>query len=182
MSTLSSSTITIFASLTLVGDILAVILIILLVGKFLLPKNKTIQKINHVISQNYIATILVVSAVATMGSLTFSEVLGFLPCKLCWFQRITMYPLVVLSFIALITNDMKVRKYILPLAVIGFLVSGYHILLQLFPNVLQCSDEVIKCSSKQVAQFGYITIPVMSFTAFLLIILFCLSVFEKRRK
>jgi len=174
MSPFTSLVISVLATIVLFGQIIGIgLLKILLFGK-LMPKNKLLNKITKHVSQNYIALIFIVSAIATMGSLTLSEVLGFVPCKLCWFQRIAMYPITVMSFIALIKNDNEVKKYILPISVIGFLIAGYHILVQLFPTILECSDEVAKCSAVDFAQYGFITIPVMAFTAFALIITICL--------
>lgn len=82
-----------------------------------------------------------------------------------------MYPIALVSLVSLIKNDNGVKKYIVPLAVVGALIAAYHILVQIFPQALECSDEVAKCSAVEFAQFGYITIPVMSLSAFLLIIL-----------
>ena len=151
------------------------ILLVLLISRFL-HKNKSLaggfkKKITKFITEYYAICILVVSSIATLGSLTFSEVLNFNPCILCWYQRIFMYPLVIISGIALLTFDAKAKKYILSLSVIGFLIALYHVLLQFFPEILKCTDEVAKCSTKQFATFGYITIPVMSLTAFLILIL-----------
>jgi disulfide bond formation protein DsbB len=85
-----------------------------------------------------------------------------------------MYPQALIAFVALITNDTKIRKFILPLSIIGILIATYHILLQIFPTAFQCNDEVAKCSAIQFAQFGYITIPVMAFSSFLFVILLSL--------
>jgi disulfide bond formation protein DsbB len=174
MSSLSTTVITIFSILTLIGQILGVLLIIFIILSFLNRKNKKVQKLQNLISENYIILILIISAVATVGSLTFSIVLGFAPCELCWYQRIFMYPQVVVSFLALLMNDIKAKYYLLTLSIIGILISSYHNLLQFFPNKFQCSDEVVHCSTKQFAFAGYITIPVMAWTAFALIILICI--------
>lgn len=182
MHSLSGTVISILSTTTLIGQIIAVLLVLLLLFRKIQPKDKTSQKLMSFIRQNYVVLIFVVSAIATVGSLTLSDVLNFAPCKLCWYQRIAMYPQVVISLVALLTNDLKVRKYVLPIAAIGFLISVYHILLQLFPNALQCNDEVAKCSAVQFAQYGYITIPVMACTAFGLIILFGLMSFATSAK
>lgn len=173
MSPLSSNVIGFLGTVTLLGQILAVLLLALLIMRMLMPKDKKSEKIARFISQNFTSIVLIVSTIATVASLTLSDVLNIVPCKLCWYQRIFMYPVVVISFIALITNE-TVKKYVLTLSVIGIAISTYHILLQMFPNLLECNDETAKCSAVQFAQYGYITIPVMAFTAFLLIILFSL--------
>jgi len=179
MPSLSNTVIDIFSTITLFGQIISSGLIILLILKRTDPKNKTIKRVTNTISENYIALILVVSAVATIGSLTLSEILNFFPCKLCWYQRIGMYPIAIISFVALIFNKSEIKKYVLALSVIGILIATYHILMQTFPTAFECTDEVAKCSAVQFAAYGYITIPVMAFTAFLLIIL--VSLFGKEK-
>jgi disulfide bond formation protein DsbB len=159
-----------YATLTVIGQILVVLLVLLLiVSRF--SKNKSIKSLSKIISGNSIVFVLIVVALATLGSLFFSEIAGFTPCKLCWFQRICMYPLTVISLVAVLTNDTKVKKYILPLAIIGLGVAIYHILLQIYPNTLQCGDELVSCAKTGTRYYGYITIPVMSATAFLLSII-----------
>jgi disulfide bond formation protein DsbB len=182
MSPTTSFFISLFSTGTLLLQIVSVGLIILLVAGLLIPKNKTVKKMKGFISNNYVVLIFVASALATAGSLTLSEVLNFVPCKLCWYQRIAMYPMSVISFIALISNDRKIKKYILTLSIIGILIATYHILLQFFPTTFQCNDEVAKCSAVQFTQFGYITIPVMSFSFFLFLILVSLTTFEYKKK
>ncbi len=180
MSPFTSSIIWLLGTLTLVGQIVAVVLVAILILNRLKIKNSIVAKITKFLSQNNVAVVLVISASAMIGSLTLSEILGFLPCQLCWYQRISMYPIAVISFIALLTND-RIKKYVLTLSVVGVLVSIYHILLQMFPTILECNDETAKCSAVQFAQYGYITIPVMSFTAFLLVILVSLFTNSKKK-
>lgn len=174
MSPLANTVINVLSTLTLVGQVVSLVFLALIIARKLNIKNKSINKLDKLVTENYITIVFVVSAFATIGSLTLSEVLNFIPCKLCWYQRILMYPIALISFVALITNE-RIKKYILTLSVIGILIAGYHILLQFLPNVFECNDEVAKCSAVQFAKFGYITIPVMAFTAFLLIILASLT-------
>lgn len=120
-----------------------------------------------------------VALVATLGSLFYSEVAGFEPCKLCWFQRIFMYPLAVLLGLALIKKDGQFTFYPIWLAIIGAVISIYHnsifngILIESSQSVFQCtpSEIGVSCAKNYVLEFGYITIPMMALTAFLLIIL-----------
>lgn len=160
---------------TLLGQITAFFLVLLFFVKKFAPKYKTPKKIIEFISDNYIAFVFVISAGATLSSLALSDILSFAPCKLCWYQRAFMYPQAVISGIALFINDVKIGIYLLVLSIIGSLIAVYHILVQTFPGVIRCGDEIVNCSSKQFAGFGYITIPVMSLTAFVLIILVILS-------
>lgn len=117
----------------------------------------------------------IVSLVATGGSLYMSEVLGWVPCDLCWYQRIFMYPLTVLLGIATFQDDREVGKYVYPLAGIGILISGYHILVQKVPSIAAMSQckVGIPCSQDYLNWMdGLITIPVLAFIGFFLILLF----------
>ena len=112
-----------------------------------------------------------VAIVATLGSLYYSEVRLFVPCTFCWYQRIFMYPLVLLLGVATFTKDKGVVKYALPLALIGLGFAGYHVLEQNVPGFgapALCKAGV-PCSVKYVNYLGFISIPVMAFTAFSLI-------------
>jgi disulfide bond formation protein DsbB len=112
-----------------------------------------------------------VAVVATLGSLYFSEIADFPPCRLCWFQRIGMYPLAVMLPIAARRRDQAVRWYALPLAVGGGLVSAYHVVVERFPSLESgACDAVNPCSTIWVEHLGYITIPVMALSGFALIV------------
>lgn len=109
-----------------------------------------------------------VAIVATVGSLYFSEVMGFIPCTLCWYQRILMYPLVVILGVAFYHNDKNIVKYVLPLSIFGMILSGYHYTLQKLPIVQDfgmCKTGV-PCSGQYINWFGFITIPFLAFVAF----------------
>jgi len=107
---------------------------------------------------------------ALLGSLYFSEIAGFEPCRLCWFQRIFMYPLTLILLVGIFNNDELLPKYVLPLSIIGMGVSIYHILVEnnVFGAESICSVGV-SCAVKYVNLLGFITIPVMAFTAFTMI-------------
>ena len=115
---------------------------------------------------------LAVAATASAGSLYFSEVANYTPCILCWYQRIAMYPLVLLLAIALIRRDHAVRVYAMPLAAIGLVVSIYHVQLQLFPDqsAIQCQKEA-PCTAQWVDALGYLSIPGLAGTAFAAILM-----------
>ncbi|WML54543.1 disulfide oxidoreductase [Neobacillus sp. PS3-12] len=111
------------------------------------------------------------AVIATLGSLYLSEVLHFIPCTLCWYQRIFMYPLAIILGIAFYRNDKDIYRYTLPLSIIGMMISGYHILLQKVPYLQQfemCKTGV-PCSKDYLNLLGFITIPMMAFTAFTII-------------
>lgn len=108
---------------------------------------------------------------ATAGSLYYSEVAGFVPCELCWFQRIAVYSLAVILIVALVRTDLGVRSYALSLAALGLPISAYHALLQRLPGLpaASCSLEA-PCTAAWVNTFGFISIPVMAGVAFATII------------
>jgi disulfide bond formation protein DsbB len=110
--------------------------------------------------------------VATAGSLFFSEVSQFIPCRLCWFQRIGMYPLVAILLIAAIRRDTRGGAlYGLPLAIFGSIVSIYHIYIENHPEAETAGCKIgAPCSTKWIDKLGYITIPTLALTAFLAII------------
>jgi disulfide bond formation protein DsbB len=111
-----------------------------------------------------------VALVATLGSLFYSEVIGFPPCRLCWFQRIAMYPMAVVLLVGAIRREFQVKYYALPLALIGFAISVYHVFVQWFPALEGTScDPNNPCSSKFVEVFGFVTIPFMAGAGFILI-------------
>lgn len=112
------------------------------------------------------------SWLATLGSLYFSEVKGLPPCQFCWYQRIFMYPMALLFAIAIMRKDNKIAYYALPLSIIGAIIALYHYLIQWTAlkdiNPISCSL-VNECSEKQVVYFGFVTIPLLSFAAFMVI-------------
>jgi disulfide bond formation protein DsbB len=112
-----------------------------------------------------------VAAVATTGSLVFSEVYHFTPCELCWVQRIAMYPLVVILGIALARRDLDVRRYVLPLSVAGLLVSTWHVLVQRVPAMAGTTscEATAPCTGIWVEALGVLTIPTMAGIGFLAI-------------
>ncbi len=111
-----------------------------------------------------------VAIMSTLGSLYYSEVANFPPCRLCWFQRIGMYPLAVILSIAAWRRDSAVRWYALPLATAGGLVSVYHILVERYPSLEAGScDPTTPCSIIWVERLGYVTIPTMALSGFALI-------------
>lgn len=86
----------------------------------------------------------ILSIIATAGSLYFSEILHYVPCTFCWYQRILMYPLVILLGRAFYEQDLKIYRYILPLSILGMAVSGYHYSLQKFQHysISKCAKAV----------------------------------------
>lgn len=124
-----------------------------------------------------------ISFIATIGSLFFSEVWKFIPCELCWYQRIFMYPLVIILGIAVIKKDAKQYMYVLPVASIGFLIALYHYLVQKVPafasNSISCG--MIPCTTQYINWLGFITIPFLALTSFGLIIICCLIIWRSQK-
>jgi disulfide bond formation protein DsbB len=121
--------------------------------------------------------------VATAGSLFFSEVSQFIPCRLCWFQRIGMYPLAAILLIAAVRRDTRGGAlYGLPLAVFGAIVSIYHIYIEHHPEAETASCKIgAPCATKWIDKLGYITIPTLALTAFLAIIVLLSAALSRSR-
>lgn len=113
------------------------------------------------------------SLVATLGSLYFSEIADFPPCVLCWYQRISMYPLVVILGFAIYLKNKAMILPALVLASIGWVISIYHNLLyyEILPEAAAPCIEGVSCTTKFIEWFGFVTIPFLSFSGFTLIII-----------
>jgi disulfide bond formation protein DsbB len=112
-----------------------------------------------------------VALLATAGSLYFSEVANYTPCTLCWYQRIAMYPLVLILGIAAVRRDTGVRIYAIPVALVGATIAAYHYLLEWFPQIdTGACSAVIPCTQVWFRQFGFISLPLLALIAFGLII------------
>ncbi|MEK7217731.1 MAG: disulfide bond formation protein B [Patescibacteria group bacterium] len=113
----------------------------------------------------------VVTLVSLVGSLYFSEIAGIAPCALCWYQRIVMYPLVVIMAVGIIRRDKAVSAYVLPLSIIGLGIALYQNLLiwRIIPETLAPCTVGVSCISRQFTVLNFITIPLLSLIAFTLI-------------
>jgi len=109
--------------------------------------------------------------IATLGSLYFSEILKYVPCELCWYQRIFMYPQAVILAVAIAKKNHQIALYCLILSIIGGLISTYHYLIQkvsfMSENSISCG--LIPCNSQYINWLGFITIPFLALTAFIII-------------
>jgi disulfide bond formation protein DsbB len=162
---MSTSTMTLlFATLAILAAVAAVVLH----AARWLPMHDARERLSELLDGQEIPLAFVVATVATLGSLYLSEVADFVPCRLCWYQRIAMYPLPVLLGIAWWRRDAGVRRYVLPLAAIGMVISTYHILVERFPSlegsgVCEVSNP---CTIRWVERFGFVTIPTMALAGF----------------
>ena len=114
----------------------------------------------------------VVAAIATGGSLFFSQIAGYPPCEMCWFQRICMYPLSLLLLLIAWRGDYRAARYLLPFPVVGAGVSIYHLLIEnhVVAEPTACQVGGAGCAAKWINEFGYMTIPTLALTGFLLLI------------
>ncbi len=127
----------------------------------------------------------VISLSSTLGSLYFSEVAKFEPCKLCWLQRVFMYPMPIILGMALFKKARDVFYYAMPLSVVGGLFALYHYILQMSANPLAPCSTIgfsVSCSERFFTYYGYITIPWMSLTGFVVISLLLLFTSERINK
>lgn len=114
--------------------------------------------------QNALYIAWIIALLAVIGSLYFSEIKGFAPCALCWFQRIAIYPLVVLIPIGIIKKDPRIADYVLSLTIVGTLISIYQNLLyyKILPESISPCSAGVSCTTKYVEYFGFLTIPLLS--------------------
>ena len=121
--------------------------------------------------ENSLLFMWVVSLVATLGSLYFSEIRGYIPCTMCWFQRIFMYPIVIITTVAVIQKNAKIAMTTAVFSVIGGCISLYHYGVQkidfFFFFAPACG--LVSCTGQYINWLGFITIPFLALTAFILI-------------
>ena len=119
-----------------------------------------------------------IALVSTLGALFLGEVMGVLPCVLCWYQRIAMFPLVIILALGLLPFDARSVRYALPLAAAGWVIALYHCLLYwgVVPKDLVPCGESASCTDVKAELFGFVSIPLLSLTAFSLIVVFLLIV------
>lgn len=128
-----------------------------------------------------IFTAWTLALIATLGSLFFSEVMKYPPCVLCWYQRICMYPLVIIFLVGMFPVSKNVVKYSLPLISIGWVIALYHNLLyyKILPHSSSPCQQGVSCTSVHVEWLGFITIPLLSLVAFTLLALLMLLTNEE---
>ena len=126
--------------------------------------------------------ICMITTGAMVGSLYFSESVGFAPCKLCWYQRIAMYSIAIISFVAALRNDKNIARYTIVLAPIGLVVSTYHYLLEWFPTLETnvCSLDV-PCTAVWFRELGFVTLCFMAGCAFITVIAVSLAITREQK-
>lgn len=157
--------------LTLIGQLLIGGLFVTIAFK----KTRVAKRILSFVAQNGLLFGFIVALTAMLGSLFYSEIAKYEPCVLCWYQRILMYPQTVLLGMGFVRREKTIIPYSLAMVIPGLFLSGYHYLMQrsLVPAIT-CSalGYAASCTKTFTMQFGYITIPLMAATAFLMLILF----------
>ena len=146
--------------------ILQIFSVIALVVLFFRPKE---NKFLGFIDKHYLTLGFLVSLSSSLFSLVYSEIIGFLPCPLCWYQRIFLFPLVFIFGVAIWYKDRKIVKYTLPLLCVGFIISVYQNFFYYFGNgsALPCGASGVSCYQQLVSEFGgYISIPMLALTSF----------------
>jgi hypothetical protein len=114
---------------------------------------------------------LVVAVVTTLGSLYYSEIAGYLPCELCWYQRICMYPLAAILAVGVLRKDRAVFWYAAPFVAVGAPLALYHWLVERVPSLAESSScsVFVPCSVPYFEELGYVTLAFMDMSAFLVI-------------
>ena len=171
---MNTQTVTLFlALLAVVAEIGTAVAVVLAVGGRFSPAMRRLgQQALEAVSPSALSLAAVVAAVCTAGSLYLSEVAHFPPCRLCWYQRIAMYPLVPILGLAAWRRDGRIWPYGVMVASMGAAISTYHVLLERFPDTLETGacDPANPCTIIWVERLGYLTIPTMAFSGFALII------------
>jgi disulfide bond formation protein DsbB len=145
----------------------------LLITRLLASRVALAAEVGAAVSRVALPLAWVVALGSTLGSLYFSEVANYAPCKMCWYQRIAMYPLAVILFVAMLRRDRSVAWYAVPLAAIGAAVAAYHRLVEWKPSIDAggCAIDV-PCTVPWFTSFGFVTLATMAFFGFISIIVF----------
>jgi disulfide bond formation protein DsbB len=145
--------------------------VLLLLGRIAALRSPAVARVVTAVDGAALWLAFLVAATATLGSLYFSEVADYVPCQLCWYQRILMYPLAVLLLVAAIRDDRSVRWYVGPLAAIGAVISAYHYLIEWRPSLEGGACGVgPSCADIWFREFGFVTLAAMALIGFLAIL------------
>lgn len=161
-----------------VADIVIIIFAVFLVIN---PKSAFAQAMFRFFGKNALVLSFGVTVLTVLGSLYYSDVVGFAPCDLCWWQRVFMYPQAVMFGMALLMrrkgqSTEGVFRYGAGLSLIGLLIAAFHFYGQTYAEgILPCQAAAVSCAKIYFVSAGYVTIPVMSLTSFMLLIMFIIS-------
>lgn len=169
----TETTTTFFALLAVLAQlVVAGTLVLVVLARFVPTVDRVRARVVAVVGPQAVALAAVVALVCTLGSLYLSEVAHFVPCRLCWYQRYAMYPLVVVLALAALTGRRSLRILGAVLATVGASISIFHVLVERFPSLESSTscDPTNPCSLIWVEHFGYLTIPAMALSGFALIL------------
>jgi disulfide bond formation protein DsbB len=170
---MSVDTASLFFALLALACVLAVVVVIVLFVVWLATgRPGALLEARHELGRAAVPLAWLVATVATLGSLYYSEIADFVPCKLCWYQRICMYPLVLVLGVAAWRRDRGVRFYAAPLAAVGAIIATYHSWIQAYPPEGGSSFCTLDapCTERYVWEFGFVSLPFMALSAFTFVI------------
>jgi len=163
---------TFFTILTLLANAAVIVAVILALGALVSTRMRELgMAVLSAVGPSARLLAWIVATVTTLGSLYYSEIANFVPCRLCWYQRICMYPLAVILLVGLLLRDRRVRWYAAPFVIVGAPLSLYHWLVErvdFFAKSSSCSAEA-PCTVPWFQELGYVTLAFMAMSAFLLI-------------
>lgn len=143
---------------------------VVIIARFFASKNRASDYYLRFISKNAYIFAFLITLSGMVLSLIYSDIVGYAACTLCWYQRILLYPEVLLLGLALWKEDRTITDYIIALSGLGIILAAYQKYLELGgTSILPCSSAAVSCSKVYVMEFGYITIPVMALTSFIFI-------------
>jgi disulfide bond formation protein DsbB len=161
-----------FLVLTLVADAVVVVALVLALAAVVSPRARAaVMSFVATVAPQSVLLAWIVATVTTLGSLYYSEHAGFVPCELCWYQRIVMYPLVIVLGVAWLRRDLQVWKTVLVFVVIGAPLSLYHWLVERVPAFAESSScsVTVPCTTPYFEKLGFVTLAWMAMSSFLLI-------------
>jgi disulfide bond formation protein DsbB len=173
-----------FAALAVLTQVvLAIIAVIALVSLFSATARKVLVEVRETLLGGELWAAWAFALTSTLGSLYFSQVANFVPCELCWFQRIAMYPMAIILLVGALRRDVRVGvQYAFVFPIVGILIATYHIYIEQNPSEAPkaCMVGGASCVTKWIDKFGYITIPVLSITSFTAILVLLLFAWSRR--
>jgi disulfide bond formation protein DsbB len=163
---------TLLSVATLGGVVVSFILIYVLV----VPKDKFSKAATALVGKNILFIGFAIPLFALVGSLGYSEIAGYPPCVLCWYARVAFYPQILIFAMAIFKKNRTVIDYALALTAFGLIVTLYHSIIQIAgSSPFPCSADGISCATREVFEYGFITIPFMGFVGFLTMFLSLLT-------
>ncbi|MGZ4174078.1 MAG: disulfide oxidoreductase [Solirubrobacteraceae bacterium] len=168
----------------LLGAALALTAVLALCSTFSERARRILADVRETVLGGELWAAWIVALVATLGSLYFSEVANFVPCKLCWLQRIAMYPLVLILLVGALRGDVRAGvQYAFVFPIVGILIAAYHVYIEINPGAETASCRVggASCATKWIDKFGFVTIPVLAMVAFGTILTLLALAWSRRR-